>query len=120
MAVVGQDQTADDRLALVRRVAEDLLAADGELPPDLRAAAFAHASEAAGRAVPGGAMLPEPLAGFVMKVTAEAYRVVDADVDALRQAGYSEDAIFEAVLSTAVGAGLARYEIGLAGLAGRA
>ena len=100
-------------------VAADLLEGEGDLPPELRAAAFAHASAAAGWPVPDAAPLAEPLAGFVEKVTAEAYKITDADVDALRQAGYSEDAILEAILATAVGAGMARLEIGLNALARR-
>ena len=102
----------------LRTVADHLLGADGDLAPGLRAAAFAHSSAAAGRPVPDAASVPEPLAGFVEKVTAEAYKIVDADVEWLRRAGYSEDAILEAVLSTAVGAGVARLEIGLNALAG--
>ena len=108
----------DDRLALLKRVADGLLTCDGDLPSDVRAAAFAHASTAGGRPVAGAATLPEPLAGFVAKVTAEAYRIGDADVDALRRAGYSDDAVLEAVLATAVGAGLSRLEVGLKAIAG--
>ncbi|MDQ3895642.1 MAG: hypothetical protein M3326_00070 [Actinomycetota bacterium] len=115
---MGQDQTVEARLARLQTVADSLLDAEGDLPREMRAAAFAHASAVAGRPVPGAAPLPEPLGGFVAKVTAQAYRIGDADVDALRQAGYSDDAILEAVLSTAVGAGLSRLEIGLNAIAG--
>jgi alkylhydroperoxidase family enzyme len=99
-------------------VADSLLDADGDLPREMRAAAFASAAAAAGRPVPDAAPLPEPLAAFVAKVMEEAYRIDDADVDALRAAGYSDDAILEAVLATAVGAGLARLEIGLGAIDG--
>ncbi len=119
VTVASVDRTTDDRLALLQRVADDLLAASGDLDPHLRAAAFAQASAAAGHPVDGAAApLPEPLAGFVAKVTTEAYRIGDADITRLRDAGYSEDAILEAVLATAVGAGLSRFEIGLTALAG--
>ena len=45
-----------------------------------------------------------------------AYRVADADVDALRAGGLSEDEIFELTVSTAVAAGLERLDAGLAAL----
>ena len=44
--------------------------------------------------------------------------MTDADMDALRKAGYSEDAIFDITASAAVGAGLGRLERGLAALKG--
>jgi alkylhydroperoxidase family enzyme len=40
-----------------------------------------------------------------------AYRVVDADVEALRDAGWSEEAIFELTIAAALGAGLRRLEL---------
>ena len=46
-----------------------------------------------------------------------AYRVADADVDALRAGGLSEDEIFELTVSTAVAAGLERLEAGLRAIA---
>lgn len=107
------DNTARGRTDLVRDVAQMLLSSEGDLPIDLRAAAFAHASAASGRPVPNTSPLSEPLARLVEKVTTEAYRIVDADIDAVRAAGYSDDAILEAVLATAAGAGLSRLEIGL-------
>ena len=103
---------------MLQRVADDLLSSEGDLASELRAAAFGYAAAAGGRRVGNGPPLPEPLAGFVAKVTTDAYRIGDADVEALRQAGYSEDAILEAVLATAVGAGLSRLEIGLKAIAG--
>ena len=110
-----------DRAVLLRRAADVLLNTDGQLDPATRAAAFGHALAATGRPAPGPAVLPlpEPLAAFVDKVTRNAYKVVDADVDRLRQAGFSDDAILEAVLATALGAGVGRLEIGLAAIAGR-
>jgi hypothetical protein len=101
----------DQRVEILRAVSIPLLAAEGDLDPALRRAAF---EQGAGR--PGDVPLPEPLGRFVDKVTREAYKVTDGDVDELRGAGCSEDAILEAVLATAMGAGLARLEIGLAAL----
>lgn len=46
-----------------------------------------------------------------------AYRVTDADVEALREGGLSEDEIFELTVSVAVASGLDRLEAGLRALA---
>ena len=64
--------------------------------------------------------VPRELAAFVDRIAQHAYDVTDDDVRALRQAGYSEQAIFEITASAAVGAGLARLERGLAALEGTA
>jgi alkylhydroperoxidase family enzyme len=45
-----------------------------------------------------------------------AYAVTDADVDALKASGYSEDEIFEQTVSAAVSAGLLRLDAGLTAL----
>ena len=58
------------------------------------------------RAVPDGA---EPYAD---KVRHHAYRVVDGDVQALLDAGFSEDEVFELTVSVAVAAGLERWRAG--------
>jgi alkylhydroperoxidase family enzyme len=60
-----------------------------------------------------GGELSEPLAGYVDKVRRHAYKVVDADIERLREAGYSEDEIFEATAAAAVGAGLMRLRAAL-------
>jgi alkylhydroperoxidase family enzyme len=42
-----------------------------------------------------------------------AYKVTDEDVQALKDAGYSEDVIFEQTVSVAVAAGLQRLDAAL-------
>jgi alkylhydroperoxidase family enzyme len=42
--------------------------------------------------------------------------VTDADVEALKAAGFSEDEIFEQTVATAVAAGLERLDAGMATL----
>ena len=79
----------------------------GELSPEVR------------RAIAAGDA-PEPLGSYLEKVRRHAYKVVDRDVEALREAGWSEDALFEATIATAVGEGLRRLDAGLAALAGDA
>ena len=87
--------------------------------PALRRAVEARSASFGGR--PGSpADVPLELATFVDRIAQQAYEVTDDDVRALRQAGYSEQAIFEITASAAVGAGLARLERGLAALGGTA
>jgi alkylhydroperoxidase family enzyme len=53
---------------------------------------------------------------YLDKVLHRAYAVTDEDVQALKNAGYSEDEIFEQTVSAAVAAGFERLEAGLRGL----
>jgi hypothetical protein len=62
---------------------------------------------------------PPGLQPYLGKVRQHAYKVVDHDIEALREAGWSEDALFEATIATAVGEGLRRLDAGLAALADR-
>lgn len=57
---------------------------------------------------------PPELAPFLDKVRRNAYKLTDADVQALKDAGFSEDVIFEQTVSVAVAAGLDRLEAALA------
>ena len=51
---------------------------------------------------------------YLDKVRNLAHAVTDTDVQMLKDAGYSDDEIFEQTVSAAVGAGLHRLEKGLA------
>ena len=93
----------------MERVAEAILETPGDANAELRQAVEAFA---AGRADE----LPENLRPFVEKVTKNAYKVVDADIDRLREAGYSDDAIFELTLAAALGAARMRLDAGLAAM----
>jgi len=53
---------------------------------------------------------PPELEPYLDKLRNRAYSVTDADVQALKYAGYSVDEIFEQTVSAAVGAGLHRLE----------
>jgi alkylhydroperoxidase family enzyme len=53
---------------------------------------------------------------YLEKVRLHAYRVTDADVQRLKDAGFGEEEIFEHTVSAAVAAGLERLEAGLASL----
>ena len=60
---------------------------------------------------------PPELAAYLDKVRTGAFRVTDADVEALKDAGFSDDEIFEQTVAAAVGAGLARLDAGLEAMA---
>ncbi|MBI2073972.1 MAG: hypothetical protein HYT81_13235 [Gemmatimonadetes bacterium] len=102
---------------LVHRLRGAVLGTSGVTEASLRAAVEARAAGLGGRpgVEPG---VPAVLSTLVDKVAQQPFRVTDGDVQALRQAGYSEDAIFEITASAALGAGLGRLERGLAALKG--
>ena len=101
----------------VEKAIETLLTHQAVCTPALRRAVEAQAARLGGaqRDVPE---LPENLSDYVSKVALYAYETTDDDIEQLREAGYSEDAIFEVTLCAAMGAGLARMERGLALLKG--
>jgi alkylhydroperoxidase family enzyme len=53
---------------------------------------------------------PELMDAYLEKVRLHAYKVTDADVEALKTAGVSEDEIFEQTVAAAIGQGLARLD----------
>jgi len=102
---------------LMRRLREAVLGSPGVTEPSLRLAVEARAAAVGGR--PGSNDgVPAELTAFVDRVARQAYMVNERDITALRQAGFSEDAIFEVTASAALGAGLSRLERGLATLEG--
>lgn len=102
--------------ALLRAIFET----DGDLDPMVRQAIYRRANELPSAdsfhpdAIEG---VPRLLSAFVDKVIQHAYKVTDSDVKRLLDSGYSEDAIFEAIISAAAGAGMSRIERGLHSLA---
>ena len=56
---------------------------------------------------------PAEFAPYLEKVRLHAYRVTDRDVDELKDAGFSEDEIFEQTVSAATAAGLERLAAAL-------
>jgi alkylhydroperoxidase family enzyme len=101
----------------IQRFVDAVLTTPGETHEELRRTVEARAAQHSGRPDNHASdEVPEELTRYVDKVAKHAYKVTDADVEALRHAGYSEDAIFEITLSAALGAGLARLERGLEAL----
>jgi alkylhydroperoxidase family enzyme len=104
--------------AHVQRMVDAVLNNPGETDPALRRAIESWSAKHGGRRSAEEVEIPAELTGYVTKVALHAYKTLDEDIEALRNAGYSEDAIFELTLSVAIGAGLARLERGLAALKG--
>jgi alkylhydroperoxidase family enzyme len=100
----------------IERVTSAILETPGALDTAVRAAAEHHAASLVTGEPPAGNLPPE-LVPYVEKVAKHAYTVVDADIERLREAGYSEDAIFELTLAAALGAAQARLDAGLRALA---
>jgi hypothetical protein len=64
------------------------------------------------RAVVPGTAPPRPELGrYLAQVRQQAYAITDADVEALKEAGVSEDEIFEQTVATAIGEGLRRLDV---------
>jgi alkylhydroperoxidase family enzyme len=53
---------------------------------------------------------PPGMAPYLEKVRDRAYAVVDRDIEALKEAGFSEDAIFEQTVVVAIAEGLRRLD----------
>jgi alkylhydroperoxidase family enzyme len=54
---------------------------------------------------------PAEMGDYLEKVRDRAYAVLDRDIDALRDAGFSEDVIFEQTVAVAIAEGLRRLDI---------
>ncbi|MFI1917236.1 hypothetical protein [Nocardia sp. NPDC020380] len=95
----------DDKRALHRALVDRVLNGQGRTSTDQRAHAFRNAD------------VPPPLHALIDKVAAKPTQVTDADFAAARAAGFSEDQLFELVISAAVGHSARLYDVGLAALA---
>lgn len=89
-----------------RRFVEHVQTAPGRLPVSVRQEVFrlagGHAPVTRNETEP--AEVPADLASFVSDVADRSYGVTDGQIAELRDAGYSEDQIFEVVVVAAVGA----------------
>ncbi|MGA2109348.1 MAG: hypothetical protein ABSH25_17090 [Syntrophorhabdales bacterium] len=96
----------------VRKAVDALLTKPGVCSPALRASVEAYAA-GLWAGVRQKQELPANLIDYVTKVALYAYKTTDEDVTRLKDAGYSEDVVFEITLCASIGAGLARMEKGL-------
>lgn len=95
----------DKKRAAHRALVDHVLNGAGRAAAEQRARAF------------GNAGLPPPLDALIGKVATRPAQVTDADFAAAKASGFSEDQLFELVISAAVGQSARLYEAGLAALA---
>lgn len=94
----------------VERGRTHLLTCPGETAPELRRAVEAFVCRQWGHARGETAELPEELERYCTKLARGAYKIIDEDIDELRAAGYSDDALYELTLVGATAAALVGLE----------
>lgn len=99
----------------VRQAMDALLTKPATLEPILRKAIEAYAAQQSGGERETHE-LPKELLEYINKLIFHAYKITDEDVLRLKEAGYSEDHIFEITLCASVGASFARFERGMQAL----
>ena len=82
----------------MERLRHAVLSSHGSLAPNIR------------QAISEGTYVAGPLGIFAQKVSEHAFMVNDDDIRELHRAHYSDDQIFEAAVSAALGAGLYRLK----------
>src|SRR5690606_11322946 len=103
---------ADRYAALVDALERSVFDGPGHVTATRRQAARDYAARAVSGSTepPQTSGVPDPWARHVDKVVRHAYTITDADIEALKAAGRSDDEIFETTVAAAVGAGVARLE----------
>jgi alkylhydroperoxidase family enzyme len=61
--------------------------------------------------VAASAPAPAEMGAYLEKVRDRAYAVVDRDIEVLKEAGFSEDVIFEQTVAVAIAEGLRRLDL---------
>ena len=95
----------DKKRAAFQALADRVLNGEGTTSAEQRATAFNNAD------------IAPPVDALISKVATRPAQVTDADFAAAKAAGFSEDQLFELVISAAVGQSARLYEAGLAALA---
>jgi hypothetical protein len=93
----------DPHAVLRNKLLEIVLSADGESDPSVRRAAFE------------GRDVPADLQPLIDKIRAHAYKVTDDDLERVQRT-YGDDALFEIIVATALGASERRLLAGLEAL----
>lgn len=93
----------------VERAISSLLESPGRAATSLRRAIF-------DRARLGTRDAPEGTSVLLDKIADQPWAVDDGDISRAREAGYSEDELFEVILAAATGAGARRLDAGLRAL----
>jgi alkylhydroperoxidase family enzyme len=106
----------DDLPEAVRRLLDTALRGPATTDPEKRRELFTRATALA----LGGetTKAEEQLDRYADKVALWAYKVLDEEVEGLREAGYSDDELFELTICSALGAGAVRFATGLRALKG--
>ena len=95
----------DVKRAAHRALVDRVLNGEGKTSPEQRASAFSNTD------------VPPALHALIGKVATSPVQVTDADFAAAKAAGFSEDQLFELVISAAVGQAARLYDAGLEALA---
>ena len=95
----------DKKRAAFQALVDRVLNGEGRTAAEQRARAFNNAD------------IAPPVDALISKVATRPAQVTDADFAAAKAAGFSEDQLFELVISAAVGQSARLYEAGLAALA---
>ena len=103
-----------DFSSAIENIKSATLAGEGSTDPILRQAVAAYSKNATPTYLPLDGRIPTTLLPYLNKVGQHAYKIMDKDVEHLKELAYTEDEIFELTLAAAFGAGLARLESGLA------
>jgi alkylhydroperoxidase family enzyme len=96
--VITRRPTFDPYDRKLRRLQNAVLSGPGSLLPAIR------------QTISEGRELSGALGAYVKKVAEHAYLVTDDDIAQLHRAHYTDDQIFEATVSAALGAGLLRLQ----------
>src|SRR5215470_250612 len=94
----------------IEKVIASLLGSAGESDVSLRRGVFEQVRTGRGE-------VPENLTALVGKIARRPWTVTDDDILQAREAGYSEDQVYELVLAAATGAGVRRLDAGLRAIA---
>ncbi len=100
-------QIRPTELAIAR---EAILTLPGKTLPELRQAVEAFVVIQRGHTRADAPPLPEELTRYFKKLALSAYKIIDKDVNVLREAGYEDEAIYELTVAGAVGAALVGVE----------
>ena len=106
-----QDDDGQIRPTELSRARTQLLTAPGKTSLALRQAVESYAvRQRGGEPRPHTEKVPRPLLRYAKKLASYAFKITDEDMEALREAGYEDEAIYELTVAGAFGAALVGVE----------
>ncbi|KAA3655743.1 MAG: hypothetical protein DWQ04_33090 [Chloroflexi bacterium] len=105
-----RDDDGQIRPTELAKARKPLLTAPGKTSPELREAVEAFVVQQRGHTRPQTQPIPDELTRYLTKLALYAYKITDKDMDALRTAGYGDEAIYEITIAGAYGAALVGIE----------